>query len=79
MQMKMSYIIGNKKCTNKRKCTSLCKRTLYLLQSTAAKKENICKTKQKAEERYVTKLKKIYLKIENSKISLIKRGTYENV
>ena len=38
---KMLYIIGNKKYTNKRKCASLCKRTLYRLQSTAAKKENV--------------------------------------
>ena len=45
MEMKMSYIIGNKKYTNKRKCASLCKRTLYRLQSTAAKKQNMCKTK----------------------------------
>ena len=38
MQIKMSYIIGNKKYINKRKCASLCKRTLNRLQSTAAKK-----------------------------------------
>ena len=43
--MKMSYIIRNKKYTNKRKCASLCKRTLYRLQSTAAKKQNMCKAK----------------------------------
>ena len=40
MQIKMSYIIGNKKYTDKSKCASLCKRTLYRLQSTAAKKQN---------------------------------------
>ena len=51
--MKMSYIILNKKYTNKRKCASL--RTLYRLQSTAAEKQNMCKTKQKTEEKYVTK------------------------
>ena len=45
MQMKMSYIIGNKKYTNKSKCASLCKRTLFRLQSTEAKKQNMCKTK----------------------------------
>ena len=45
MQIKMSYIIGNEKYSNKRKSASLCKRTLYRLQSTAAKKQNMCKTK----------------------------------
>ena len=50
-----SYIIGNKKYTKKWKCASLRKRTLYCLQSTTAKKQNICKTKQKTEEKYVTK------------------------
>ena len=45
MQMKMSYIIGNNKFTNKRKCASLCTPTIYRLQSTTAKKQNMCKTK----------------------------------
>ena len=45
--MKMSYIIGNKKYTNKRKCASLCKRTLYRLQSTAAKNKTCVKQKKK--------------------------------
>ena len=45
MQMKMSHIIGNKKYTNKKKCALLCERTLYRLESTAAKKQNMCKTK----------------------------------
>ena len=79
--MKMSYIIGNKKYTNKRKCASLCKRTLYRLQSTVAKKQNMCKTiKNRREARNkIIKLKTIYLKIENSKSNLTKRGTFENV
>ena len=37
MQMKISYIIGNKKYTNKKNSASLCKHTIYRLQSTAAK------------------------------------------
>ena len=45
MQVKMLYIIENKKYTNKRKCALLYKRTLYRLQSTAAKKQNMCKAK----------------------------------
>ena len=45
LEIKISYIIGNEKYTDKRKCASLCKRTLYRLQSTAAKKQNMCKTK----------------------------------
>ena len=40
-----AYIIGNKKYTNKTKCASLCKRTLYCLKPTATKKQNMCKTK----------------------------------
>ena len=48
--MKMSYIIRNKKYTDKSKSASLCKRTLYRLQSTAAKKQNIFKTKQKKKQ-----------------------------
>ena len=47
MEMKMSYIIGNKKYTNKRKCASLCKRTLYRLQSTAAKNKTFVKQNKK--------------------------------
>ena len=47
MEMKMSYIIGNKKYTNKRKCASLCKRTLYRLQSTAAKNKTCVKQNKK--------------------------------
>ena len=43
--MKMSSIIGSKKYTNKRKYASLCKRTLYRLQPTATKKQNMRKTK----------------------------------
>ena len=53
--MKMSHIIGNKKYTNKKKCALLCKRTLYRLESTAAKKQNMCKTKEKTKEKYMTK------------------------
>ena len=44
MQMKMSCINENKEYTNKRKCASSCKPTLYRL-PTAAKKQNMCKTK----------------------------------
>ena len=45
MQMKVSNIIGNKRYVNKSKCALLCKRTLYRLQSTAAKEQNMCKAK----------------------------------
>ena len=70
----MSYIIGNKRYSNKRKWALLFKRTRYRLQSTAAKKQKRRKVSNK-----ITELKKIYLKIENSKSSFMKRGTYKNV
>ena len=38
MQMKCHISLEIKKYTNKRKCASLCKRTLYGLQSTTAEK-----------------------------------------
>ena len=41
--MKMSYIIGNKKYTNKKNTASLCKHTLYRLQSTVAKNKTCAK------------------------------------
>ena len=47
----MSYIIRNKKYTNKRKCASLSKRTLYRLQSTAAKKKKTCVKQNKKQKK----------------------------
>ena len=77
----MSYIIGNKKYTNK-KIVHRYVNALYIVYNQLKLKtkhvQNKIKNRRKVPNKII-KLKMIYLKIENSKSSLIKCGTYKNV